>query len=69
MGATTLPLGALPFWGDALPGDELLVRFACSSCWPLGPGGLDWGLALLLVRSRGWVPADAGSMACEPTSW
>lgn len=48
IGATVLPAGGLAFWGDPPPGEELLVRFACSS-GPLGPG-LDCGLALLLVR-------------------
>lgn len=51
MGATVLPAGGFPFCGDPPPGEELLVRFACSS-GPLGPEGLDCGLALLLVRSR-----------------
>lgn len=61
MGATGClappPPGARPFCGEPLPGDELLVRLACSSGPPLVAPGLDCGLALLLVRSRGWLGA------------
>lgn len=72
MGATGClapPPGALAFCGEPLPGDELLVRLACSSGPPVAPGtaalgGLDWGLALLLVRSRGW--ANAASVGACP---
>lgn len=49
MGATGLPVTALPF---SPPGEELLVLLICCSSEPLLPEGLEAGLALLLFRSR-----------------